>query len=122
MSEIVNRMKAIMEENGVKAKQVTTELGISNSSFTDWSKGKGSPSVDALRKFSDYFNVSLDYLVRGEEFRNKSTLEFSNPRCRELLDKFNQLTPELQIKLIGYVEGMISLLPGNNSENKKLSV
>lgn len=122
MSALLDRMKDIMEKEGLKPKQVAAELGLSNSSFTDWSKGKGSPSVNALTKFADYFHVSLDYLVRGVEYSNVKQLDFSNPQDRELLDKFHQLTPELQTKLLGYIEGMLAVLPKEEDENKRLSV
>lgn len=122
MSTLLDRMKYIMEKEGIKPKQVVTELGISNSSFTDWGKGKGSPSISTLVKFADYFHVSLDYLVRGEDFSNVKQLDFSNPRDKELLEKFHMLTPDLQIKLLGYIEGMLAILPNEEDENKRLSV
>lgn len=122
MSALLDRMKDIMAKEGIKPKQVAAELGISNSSFTDWNKGKGSPSVNALTKFADYFHVSLDYLVRGEEFSNPQTLDFSNLKDRELLEKFHKLTPELQLKLLGYIDGMLTAIPREDIENKKLSV
>lgn len=122
MSALLDRMKAIMEKEGIKAKQLTAELGISNSSFTDWNKGKGSPSVDALTKFADYFHVSLDYLVRGEEMKAVNILDFSNPMDAELLDKFHQLPTDLQGKVIGYVEGMLTLLPNEDKREERLSI
>ena len=122
MSALLDRMKDIMEKEGIKQKQVAAELGLYNSSFTDWSKGKGSPSVNALTKFADRFHVSLDYLVRGEEFSNVKRLDFSNPQDKELLEKFHMLTPELQTKLLGYIEGMLAVLPKEEDENKRISV
>ena len=68
MSDLLDRVRALMDRSGIKAKQLTDELGISNSSFSDWKKGKGSPSLDTVVKFSDYFHVSIDYLVHGTEF------------------------------------------------------
>ena len=112
MSTLLERMKTIMDNEGIKPKQLTTELGISGSSFTDWSKGKGSPSVQVLSKFSQYFNVSLDYLVFGET----KTLEFSNSKDKELLTKFHSLTPECQLKLLGYIDGMLAALPMDKNE------
>lgn len=123
MSMLLDRMRAIMEKEGIKPKQLTEEFGISNSSFTDWGKGKGTPSVAVLAKFSDRFNVSIDYLVRGDEV-NLPCLEFSNAsgqesvftanslplQDQELLDKFHSLPPEYQSKLIGYIDGMLTIL------------
>lgn len=122
MSTLLDRMKEIMKQSGIKPKQLTAELGISNSSFTDWSKGKGSPSLDTVRKFADYFHVSIDYLVNGVEFSSHKTLEFSNPIDKELLEKFHSLTPELREKLIGYVDGMLAAMPKSENGEKRLLV
>lgn len=128
MSTLLDRVKDLMDQSGIKAKQLTTELGISNSSFTDWKKGKGSPSLDTVAKISDYFHVSIDYLVRGEEFSRteecmaQNLLEFSSPLDKELLDKFHSLTPELQGKLMGYLDGMLAVMPKMAEERQKLSV
>ena len=125
MSETtLDRMLAILESNDIKPKQITRELGISNSSFTDWGKGKDSPSVKILSKFAERFDVSLDYLVFGEE-RGKRVLDFSNPLDKELLDKFHKLDKEYQLKLLGYIDGLMEAMSSESSkkgETAKLSV
>lgn len=122
MSALLDRVKELIAQSNMTAKQLTVELGISNSSFTDWGKGKGSPSLDTVTKIADYFHVSIDYLVRGEEFSEPKRLDFSNPMDKELLDKFHSLTPELREKLLGYVDGMLAAMPKTEGGEKRLSV
>lgn len=122
MSALLDRVKELMDQSGIKAKQLTAELGISNSSFTDWGKGKGSPSLDTVTKIADYFHVSIDYLVRGGEYPEHKQLDFSNPMDRELLDKFHSLTPDLREKLLGYIDGMLAVMPKTDDGEKRLSV
>lgn len=122
MSALLDRVKGLMDQSGIKAKQLTAELGISNSSFTDWGKGKGSPSLDTVTKIADYFNVSIDYLVRGGEHIENKQLDFSNPIDKELLDKFHSLTPDLREKLLGYIDGMLAAMPKTEDGEKRLSV
>lgn len=105
MSTLLTRMLSIMEEAEIKPKQMTTILDISVSSFTDWKKGKGSPSVATLSKFADYFHVSLDYLVYGTKIE-----PILSPKETELLSKFNSLSPECQDKVLTYIDGMIAVL------------
>lgn len=122
---IVDRLIALMDERNLKPAQITRELGISGSSFTDWKKGKGSPSLDVVVKFADYFNVSLDYIVRGEDFKKHlsgDSLEISNKREQTCLKKFRKLTPELQERLLVYADGMIAAMPYDENEEKRLSV
>lgn len=123
---IVDRLIALMDERNLKPAQITRELSISGSSFTDWKKGKGSPSLEVVVKFADYFNVSLDYIVRGEDFKSPhsdNALEVSNIRERNCLKKFRKLTPILQDKLLVYADGMIAAMPSDEvDEEKSLSV
>ena len=121
---IVNRLLKLMDEQNLKPAQITRELGISGSSFTDWKKGKGSPSLDVIVKFADYFDVSLDYIVRGEDFKSPAgeSLEISNQKERQCLKKFRKLTPILQDKLLLYAAGMIAAMPDEFEGEKRLSV
>lgn len=121
MSGLLERIYQLMNKQGIKPTNLAKQLGLSTSTFTDWSKGKGSPSLKAVMQFSDYFNVSLDYLVYGKEDSPSNVLELSNQSDRELLDKFHSLTPELQGKLLSYADGMLAAMPVQEEE-KRLSV
>lgn len=138
MNPILQRLFDLMAEKGVNAKQVTETLHMSGSSFTDWKKGRASPGVEALSKLAPYFHVSLDYLITGHEFEftddakprsdprseesagspepaknsEASNLpEISNQIDAELLVKYHRLPPELQGKVMSYLDGMLAVLP-----------
>lgn len=121
MTTLLDRILELMDNQGISAVAMTTELGISKTSFTDWKKGKGKPSLDTVVKFSDYFNVSLDYLVRGEEYHHSNTLEYSNPRDEQFLLKLHSLPPEMQDQILSYTDGMLAASSAV-SVRKKLSV
>ncbi|MCD8379096.1 MAG: helix-turn-helix transcriptional regulator [Lachnospiraceae bacterium] len=109
-----------MEEKELKPTQLAKELGLSVSTFTDWGKGKGSPSLNAVIQFSEYFGVSIDYLVYGES-KKVVQMEISNREDAALLESFHKLTPELRMKVIGYIEGMIAVMPEPELDQDKLS-
>ena len=124
MNPILDRLLALVRKRGLTEKQVTIDCKISASSFTDWKKGKASPSVETIRKLSDYFNVSTDYLIKGKEFEggedpddqeqaqeSSNRVEFSNPVETELLTKFRRLTPDCRGKVFSYIDGMLAVLP-----------
>ena len=67
MSDLLERVYRLMSKHDIKPTQLAKQLGMSTSTFTDWSKGKGSPSLKAVMQFAEYFDVSLDYLVYGKE-------------------------------------------------------
>ena len=108
MNPILERLHALMLERGVNAKQVTTVLKMSSSSFTDWKNGKGSPGVEALSKLAPYFGVSLDYLILGRESNMAKRAEM---RDRDFFSKFHLLPPVCQEKAVAYIDGMLDILP-----------
>lgn len=59
------RLAILMKEKGVTHKTLENALGISNGSVSKWSKS--TPNIKTLRKLEEYFGVSVDYLMTGEE-------------------------------------------------------
>lgn len=51
--------------------KLSMDLNISREAISNYENGRRSPDVDMLVKMSDYFNVSIDYLIRGEDFHEK---------------------------------------------------
>ena len=118
MTDLLKRINKLMDRENIKPTQLAKVLNMSTSTFTDWSKGKGSPSLKAVMQFSEYFDVSIDYLVYGKE-QAAAVLEISNPEDKDLLDKFHQLPADLRLKTIGYIEGMISALPKQTTKEEQ---
>ena len=61
---MLERILFLMDQRGVTAKKLTTDLGISNSSVSDWKKGS-KPSSDVIVKLANYFHVTTDYILLG---------------------------------------------------------
>lgn len=47
--------------------EVAKQAGLSRSTLSEWKKGSLQPSIETLKKLSEYFNVSIDYLVNGDK-------------------------------------------------------
>lgn len=67
--------EALLKERGVTPYKVSKETGISTATLSDWKNGRSTPKQDKLKKIADYFGVSLDYLMTGQE----DTEEKKNP-------------------------------------------
>lgn len=57
----------LLKERNVTAYQVSKATGISTGSLSDWKNGRSSPKTDKLQKIADYFGVTVDYLITGNE-------------------------------------------------------
>ncbi len=64
-------LKAIRLKRGYSQLQVAFALNISREALSYYENGKRSPDIDMLRLMSSFFNVSIDYLINGEEFSAK---------------------------------------------------
>lgn len=64
-------LRTIRKAKGFSQVKVSMDLNISREAISNYETGKRSPDVEMLIKFSDYYNVSIDYLIRGEEFTKK---------------------------------------------------
>ena len=51
--------------------KVAMDLNISREALSYYENGKREPSLALLVKMSEYFNVSINYLITGEEFSKK---------------------------------------------------
>ena len=64
MYEIYQRL---LDKKGVKNSDVARSTGISNMTLSDWKRGKSVPKADKMQKIAEFLNVSVDYLLTGEE-------------------------------------------------------
>ncbi len=44
-------------------------LNMSREALSHYENGKRNPDIQTLKLLSRYFNVSIDYLINGEEFK-----------------------------------------------------
>lgn len=86
----------LLQKNNKKAADVTRATGIPASTFSDWKKGKSSPKQEKLQKIADFFNVSLEYLMTGQEVpstKKENTLTSKDERDIEKI--LNQTKEQL---------------------------
>lgn len=61
-------LKAIRKAKHLNQQKVALDLNISREALSYYENGKREPSLELLKKMSDYFNVSIDYLITGKDF------------------------------------------------------
>ena len=64
-------LRKIRKKKGLSQLKVAMDLAISREALSYYETGKRSPDIQMLLNLSNYFNVSIDYLIRGEEFVGK---------------------------------------------------
>ena len=64
-------LKNVRKQRNLNQQKVAMDLNISRESLSYYENGKREPSLDLLVQMSKYFNVSINYLITGEEFIKK---------------------------------------------------
>lgn len=64
-------LKEIRKKKNLNQLKVALDLSISREALSLYENGKRNPSLEMLLTFSNYFNVSIDYLITGKEFCKK---------------------------------------------------
>lgn len=64
-------LKQIRKERRLTQLKVAMDLNISREALSHYENNKREPSIEMLIKMSEYFNVSIDFLINGKEFISK---------------------------------------------------
>lgn len=67
----VKGLKEIRRLKHLNQQQLAIDLNISREALSYYENGKREPSLQLLVKMSQYFNVSINYLITGVEFTKK---------------------------------------------------
>lgn len=66
------RLLMLRNESGLTQGELAERLAISRQSISKWEQNKALPDIEKLVILSDLYQVSLDYLIRGEEAKKIS--------------------------------------------------
>lgn len=61
-------LKLIRRQKKYSQLKVALDLNLSREALSHYENGKRSPDIEMLRKMSQYFGVSIDFLINGHEF------------------------------------------------------
>ena len=98
-------LKALRESYELSQTKFAREIDFSQSAVSGWENGTREPGIEALIKISNYFNVSVDYLVgkpKANQEIKKSPVTSLSIKAKELLEIFNALEPEYQSQILEY--------------------
>ena len=84
------RLKELRKENGITQSELAKSLNVSRSSIAMYENGERIPSYETLEVISDFFNVSILYLL------GKESVDYSN----EELFKINEKLTDNQKRLL----------------------
>lgn len=74
-----DRFEALCQKKGVSKQKACIDCGLSRTAWNKWKAG-AVPNGEALQAIADYFGVTTDYLLTGENTKNTPTLTKKDER------------------------------------------
>ena len=65
--DIGEKIKTSRKEAGFTQEDAADGIGVSRQTILSWENNKSYPDIISVIKMSDIYNVSLDYLLKGEK-------------------------------------------------------
>lgn len=116
----VERIKSICKERKIPISQLERECGFSNGYIGQLRKG--SIPGDRLKIISDYFDLTIDYLLGSENYeydKNDSVWNYHVSKHDQMIIEKVMLDSDLSKRLIAYAEKLASILDEEEIDKKK---
>ena len=86
----------LLQKYGITAYKVSKETGITQSTLSDWKRGRSTPKTDNMKKIADYFGVSVEYLMTGIEEPKEKEITLTPKDERDIAKDLNSIMEKLR--------------------------
>lgn len=89
------RYCTMRDELGYKDSSIAKATGITKSTFSDWKAGRYTPKREKLLRIANFFGVSVDYLITGNE-EEKDNAELTARDKRDISKDLDRIMLEIK--------------------------
>ena len=89
-----NRIREVRKLNGMTMKQLGAEIGVAESTVSQYETGKREPDNETLLRIGELFNVTVGNLLGAEEQKENPTVQMDSEVDERINDMWGQLTPQ----------------------------
>lgn len=111
MCNLYNTLSQLCEERKITGYRMCKDCGISPGAMTDLKAGrKKTLSAVNMQKLTDYFGVTIDYLLGKEDIKNSPSTDNDAEAAldEELVKRLLRLTPEEAARVDAFVQGILA--------------
>ena len=69
MNQVSTTIKLLRTEKGINQEQLAEQLHVTRQAVSSWETGKTQPDIDTLTRIAVYFDVSVERLIYGREYK-----------------------------------------------------
>jgi transcriptional regulator with XRE-family HTH domain len=122
------RLDSLLKQHGITPYRLAKDIGMSQSSLSEWKRGNSIPKYDKLVKIAQYFNVPVSYLTGAETELPGDTAddalllkltsmmkekladpEWSDEQSKLNFALFNSLSQEKQAEALRYLRYLVKM-------------
>lgn len=85
----------LLQKYGVTSYKVSKETGVTQSTLSDWKRGRSTPKTDNMKKIADFFGVSVDYLMTGNNDNKEKQITLSPKDERDISQDIDSIMGKL---------------------------
>ena len=92
-------LKNVREKTNISQKEMASFLNVSQQALSRWEKSQTEPDYKTLIKISNYFDVSIDYLLGKTEIKNYEN-PFEDNIEKQLFKKIKTMNKKQKKKIL----------------------
>ncbi|OXM17529.1 transcriptional regulator [Paenibacillus herberti] len=104
-----DRLRELRLSKNMSQEEVSRNIGITRSAYSHYEINNRQPVYETLMKLAAFFEVSLDYMIGGDQNQNDNLL---SSETLDLIHKLNRMEPDKRKKSI---DKMMDLLKQTES-------
>ena len=97
------KLKFLREQANLSQSEFANIFNISQNTYSNYENGKTQPDIELLKKFADYYSVSMDYIL-DRPFKNN--IGYISDEQIEGIKTILSLDDKKQNKVFGYAESL----------------
>ncbi len=121
--KINEKLKQLRTAKKLSQNELSKILNVSLSSYQKYEREKNSvtPSLDVLNRISDYYNVTIDYLL-GKEVSENDVFNILSVQYnlteleKDILKTYSTLPPDARKELIKYLKSMVEAVESESNK------
>ena len=91
MATFGERLRELRKEKGKNQEELAKIFFITKSSICKYEKDNNFPSAQLIQSMSDYFGVSVDYLLGKTDKRNENKSRIAEEKANEILEALEKM-------------------------------
>lgn len=124
------KLYALRKKSGISQEQLAEQLHVSRQAISKWETGQSVPEGDKLLAISNYFSVTIDYLMKeditqdklSDNERSDTSLNNSGERTRWLLGVIVCISGIVCLIMWGLLSIFNPAAPNQTGESSRISI